>query len=170
MAVLSKLTWQNLHLGAGEWKTLVAATFFTGQILLLEQARYAENRGGTITVISLFGTGLLGLAFAIPMTHDWGALAQRWAAGPDLALLAVLTLGCTLFSYLMMNQWQKYVTATEAGIIYCLEPVCTALYVLVVPAWLGKFAGVAYENETLTTALLVGGGLVTLANLLLQKK
>jgi drug/metabolite transporter (DMT)-like permease len=70
----------------------------------------------------------------------------------------------------MMNQWQKYVTATEAGIIYCLEPVCTALYVLVVPAWLGKFAGVTYENETLTTALLVGGGLVTLANLLLQKK
>ena len=170
MAVLSKLTPENLHLGMGEWKTLVAATFFTGQILMLEQPRFAQNRGATITILSLAGTGLLGLGVAVPMTHDWDAMLTRWSAGPDLVLLAILTLGCTLFSYLMMNQWQKFVTATEAGLIYCMEPVFTAIYVLFLPGMLGKFAGVTYENEVLTTTLLIGGGLVTLANILLQRK
>jgi drug/metabolite transporter (DMT)-like permease len=170
MAILSKLTWENLHLGVGEWKTIVAACFFTGQILLLEQPRHAENRGATITILALAGTGVVGLCFAVPMTHEWSHMLTLWTAGPDLTLLLILTLGCTLFSYLMMNQWQKHVSATEAGLIYCMEPVFTAVYVLFLPGVLSVFASVNYENESITSALLVGGGLVTLANLLLQRK
>jgi drug/metabolite transporter (DMT)-like permease len=170
MGVLSKLTFANLHLGAGEWRTIVAACFFTGQILVLEQPRYAANRGATITILALAGTGVFALCFAVPMTHDMAGMFTRWSSGPDLMLLAVLTFGCTLFSYLMMNQWQRFVSATEAGLIYCMEPVFTAVYVLFLPGMLGKFAGVTYENESITTALLIGGALVTLANIILQRK
>ena len=170
MAILSKLTWSSMRLGPGEWKTIVAATFFTGQILLLEQPKYAENRGITITILCMAGTGLMAASCAAPYTHDWAGFFGRWMEVPDLVVLGVLTVGSTLFSYLMMNKWQKFVKATEAGLIYCMEPVFTSLYVLFLPAMLGQWAGVKYENEVLTVALIVGGSLVTLANLLLQLK
>ena len=82
--------------------------------------------------------------------------------------MGTITLGCTLFSYLMMNRWQKFVTATEAGLIYCLEPVCASIFALFMPVWLSSLCGVLYANETLTMNLLVGSLLVTLANVLLH--
>lgn len=168
IAILSGLDFRTMQMGPGEWKTLIASCFFTGQILILEQPKYGENRGGTITILCMAGTGLIATSLAIPITKDYGAFFSIWMAWPDLILLAILTLGCTLFSYLMMNQWQKRVSATEAGLIYCLEPVFTSVYVLFLPSLLGVWAGVKYENEALTTSLIVGGTLVTVANLLLQ--
>lgn len=170
MAVLAKLDLKTLHLGTGEWKTILAATFFTGQILMLEQPQFAENRSGTITLLGMTGTGLLSLLVSVPATHDWEGFFRPWLAVPDLTLMLVLTVGCTLFSYLMMNRWQRFVSATEAGLIYCMEPVFTAVFVLFVPAMLGRWIGTPYENEPITMTLLVGGGLVTLANLVLQLK
>ena len=168
MGILSKLTWSSMRLGPGEWKTIVAATFFTGQILLLEQPKYADNRGITITILCMAGTGIMAASCAVPYTHDWAGFFGRWMEVPDLVVLGVLTVGCTMFSYLMMNKWQKFVKATEAGLIYCMEPVFTSLYVLFLPSILGQWAGVRYENEGITLSLIIGGGLVTLANLMLQ--
>jgi drug/metabolite transporter (DMT)-like permease len=168
MGILSGINLRTMHLGTGEWKTLLAATFFTGQILLLERPAFAQNRSITITILCMAGTGFLAAAFAVPATQDWGGFFQRFMAPADLGIMAVLTLGCTLFSYGMMNHWQRHVSATEAGLIYCMEPVFASVFVLFLPSLLGKWAGVTYHNESLTTAMLVGGGLVTMANLLLQ--
>ena len=69
-----------------------------------------------------------------------------------------------------MNKWQPFITTTEAGLLYCSEPVFTALLALFLPAWFSLWGGLNYLNETLGVNLLVGGGLITLANVLIQLK
>ncbi len=41
---------------------------------------------------------------------------------------------------------------------------------MVLPAWLAAWAGVNYANESFTWRLLVGGALITLANVCIQLK
>ena len=82
--------------------------------------------------------------------------------------MGVLTVFCTLGGYLLMNYWQPFLTATQAGLLYCLEPVFTSLFALFLPGWLSAFAGISYANEKLTLGLLLGGGLITAANVLIQ--
>jgi hypothetical protein len=67
-----------------------------------------------------------------------------------------------------MNTWQPEITATEAGLIYCVEPVFASAFALFLPAVISGWAGFHYDNEQLTWHLLIGGGLVTLANVLIQ--
>ncbi|OYU99723.1 MAG: hypothetical protein CFE26_25155 [Verrucomicrobiales bacterium VVV1] len=67
-----------------------------------------------------------------------------------------------------MNAWQPKITATEAGLIYCVEPVFGSVMALVLPAIFSAWAGINYGNEVATWTLLVGGGLITAANVLIQ--
>ncbi len=168
VAVLSKIDFHQLRLGPGEMKTLAAAVFFTGQILWLERPQFAGNRAAAVSVVMFLAIGLGGLVMAVSVTRDWPAVASAWGGPAELCILAVITLGCTLFSYWMMNRWQPSVTATEAGLIYALEPVFTAAFTLFLPAWLSAWCGVSYQNERLNTVLLLGGGLITLANIVVQ--
>jgi hypothetical protein len=69
-----------------------------------------------------------------------------------------------------MNTWQTKITATEAGLIYCLEPVFASLLVLFLPAWLAGRGAFVYPNEVAGANLLIGGGLITAANVLIQLK
>jgi drug/metabolite transporter (DMT)-like permease len=56
--------------------------------------------------------------------------------------------------------------ASHASLIYATEPLLTSLFALFVPAWLSRMAAVNYPNETVGARLLLGGGLVIAANLL----
>ena len=67
-----------------------------------------------------------------------------------------------------MNHWQPRLDATSAGIIYCAEPVFATLLALFLPVPLGRWLGVEYANENFTTHLLLGGGLITAANILIS--
>ena len=96
------------------------------------------------------------------------ACLQAYASPAACGFMATLVTICTLAGYLIMNHWQRRVTATEAGLIYCIEPVCASVLALFLPAWFSVWAGIHYPNEVLTARLLVGGGLVTAANVLLQ--
>jgi drug/metabolite transporter (DMT)-like permease len=89
---------------------------------------------------------------------------------PACGLLAVLVLACTVVAFLLMNRWQREVSATEAGLIYCIEPVFVSVLALFLPVWLSRWAGVDYANEPVTLHLLLGGGLITAANVLLQSR
>jgi hypothetical protein len=70
----------------------------------------------------------------------------------------------------MMNRWQPSVDATTAGIVYCTEPLFATLFALFLPAILARFHGITYANEIATTHLLIGGSLITVANLLIALK
>ncbi len=71
-----------------------------------------------------------------------------------------------MFNFLIMNAWQRWVSATEAGLIYCIEPVIATILAGFLPGWISRFASVSYANETLTWSLLVGGLLIVGATVL----
>ncbi len=168
VAVLAGVNWQVMQLGRGELETLISSLLFTGQILTLERTRYAGNRPLMISTVMFPAMALVCLPVLWATAPSWAACLRAIAAPVPATLLAVLVVFCTLGAYLFMNFWQRFVTSTEAGLIYCLEPVLASLLALFVPVWLSHWAGVDYPNEQLTFRLVFGGGLITAANILLQ--
>jgi drug/metabolite transporter (DMT)-like permease len=170
VAILGNFDWAALQFGRGEWETLLSSVFFMGQILLLEKKEYAANRAFELTLV-MFATEAAGFgALAVATAPAAGALVVPWTSPAWLGLTGLLTLLCTLGAYGLMNAWQPKITATEAGLIYCVEPVFGSLMALFLPGLFSVWAAVAYPNETATWTLLVGGGLITLANVLIQLK
>ncbi len=169
-AILSGLSPWNLRLGRGEVETLCAAFLFSFQILALENPKYQGNRGLPVTFVMFVGIAVLFVPITLlvaPSVHDCLAAG---ATMRSFALVASLSLFCSVGSYLLMNCWQPYVPATEAGLIYTTEPVFTAVFVLFLPSLLGKYTGSDYPNESLSTLFFIGGGLILAANVLMQWK
>jgi hypothetical protein len=65
-----------------------------------------------------------------------------------------------------MTRWQPKITATEAGLIYCIEPLFASVFALFLPGMISGVTGIAYANEAATASLLIGGGLITVANIM----
>ena len=168
VAILARFDWHEFKLGRGEAETLLSTVFFTAQILWLERPRYAANRVSHFTVVMFASTALLVAPVAWFTAPSAGAFVQAYHSRDVLWLVGALTLLCTLASYTLMNRWQPHVTATEAGLIYCVEPLVTSSVVLFLPGWISRFTGIGYANEIVTPHLLIGGGCITLANVLIQ--
>ncbi len=170
MAVLSGINWRTLHMGRGEIETIFGSLFFAGQILWLERPVFRDNRSTHATIVMFAAVALISLPLALLTQQagsDWIAAGRAPAV---LAYLVILTVVCTMITFSIMNRWQRFVTATEAGLIYCAEPIWTSLMALALPAWLGLAGGFVYTNESATSALLIGGALITAANVLIQLK
>ena len=170
VAVLARIDYHSFKLGRGETETIIASLMFTGQIFGLEKPRYAANRPENFSTVMFLGMALLCLPLVLISMPRAAACWQAYASGPAAGFLALLVVFCTLLAYTFMNRWQRHVTATEAGLIYCLEPVITSVLALFLPALFSRWAGVDYANETMSVRLLIGGGLVTAANLLVQTR
>ncbi len=167
VAVLAGVDWRNFRLGRGEWETLAGSVAFTAQILWLERPKFARNNVNHFSIVMFVSMALVSVPVAVAEAPSAGAWIAAFSTGPLIGFLAILIFPCTLGAYMLMNHWQRHVPATHAGLIYCVEPVFTSLYALFLPGWFSAWAGIAYPNETLTRALLVGGGLITFANVLL---
>jgi drug/metabolite transporter (DMT)-like permease len=170
VAILGRFNWREFHLGRGEWETLLGSVFFMGQILWLEKREYAANRPLQVTFAMFATEAVVFCALALAWAPDTAALLAPWRSVPWLALTAVLTVFCTVGAFWLMNAWQPKITATEAGLIYCVEPVFASALALFLPGLLSGWIGIAYGNEVATWPLLVGGGLITVANIVLQKR
>ena len=170
LAILAGLDFRDLKLGRGEAETLIASLLFAGQILWLERPRYADSNPLRFSVVMFVVMALLCLPGVWLTAPSAGACLRSFASPAALSFLAVLVVVCTLGGYLVMNRWQRDVTATEAGLVYSVEPVLTSVLTLFLPAWISIWANVNYPNESLTSRLLLGGGLITVANVLLQKR
>ena len=170
VAVLAQLDWRDLRLGRGELETLLSSVFFMGQILQLDNAGFAGNRALPVTfmmfVVEAVASGALALVSATRVTD----FVVPWSSPAWVGFTLALTVFCTLGAFTIMNTWQPKITATEAGLIYCFEPVFASLMALFMPAWFAVWGGFAYENESVTASLLLGGGLITAANVLIQLK
>lgn len=169
-AILSGLRPDHLKLGRGEIETLCAAFLFTFQILTLEDPRCEGNRGLPVSFVMFLGIAILFMPVTAIVAPNMGACFEAGASIQSFVLIGSLALFCSVGAYLIMNIWQPRVTATEAGLIYTTEPVFTALFVLFLPAILGKLIGGIYPNETLSTSLITGGSLILAANVLMQWK
>ena len=168
VAILSGVDWSTFRLGRGELETLLASVLFTGQILWLQRADYTGNDVNRFSLVMFVVMALGSAAAAAASRHEPGDWLRAYATPPTWGFLAVLVVICTLGGYLLMNRWQTHVTATEAGLIYCAEPVFASAAALFLPAWFSRWAAIAYPNELLTRSLVAGGGLVLLANVILQ--
>ncbi len=159
---------QEFHLGRGELETLVSALFFTVQILLLERPAWKANRMIPVSVLMFFGFAACSLPVILVTKPSWSAITGVYQNHRDFLIMGAVILFCTVYAYTSMNRWQPHVSATEGGLIYCLEPVFTALYTLFLPGLLAIWTGVPYANEVMTVTTLAGGGLITAANVILQ--
>ena len=170
VAILGRFDWRELKFGRGELEALLSAGFFMGQLLLLDHKAFSGNRPGAITLVMFVTmTAAFGVLTAAAMP-DVKALAVPWTSPAWVGFTLLLAVLATLAPCVMVNVWQPKITATEAGLIYCVEPVLNALIVLFLPAWLSRWAGIDYPNESATLNLLVGGGLITFANVLVQSR
>ena len=170
VAVLARFDWRALHLGRGELETLISTAFFTGQILWLGRPAFHGNHTGRVTLVMFLTIAVLLAPVVATHAQRASDVLVLVSTGPMAALLAALTLTCSLFAFLMMNRWQPFVDATTAGIVYCTEPLFATLFALFLPALLARGMGIGYANETATPHLLIGGSLITVANLLIALK
>jgi drug/metabolite transporter (DMT)-like permease len=169
VATLARVDWQHLRVGRGELETMAASVVFTGQILWLERPKYAGNEVRHFSLVMFAVMALVCLPVALLTTQEPADWLRAYHAAPTLGLLVILVLFCTFGGYLLMNLWQRHVTATQAGLIYCIEPVFASAFALFLPAWFSAWTAIPYPNETLTANLLIGGGLITAANILIQR-
>lgn len=166
VAVLANLRASDLRLGRGETETLAASLLFAGQILWLERPVFAPCRAVPVTLVMFAVVALLILPaalFTASGPREWAAVFHSRAAA---GLTVFLALVCTLVPYTMMNYWQQQMPASHASLIYACEPLLTSVFALFVPAWLSRMAAVNYPNEIAGAHLLLGGGLLIAANLL----
>ncbi len=168
VAILADPDWRRLRIGLGESETLVATVFFAGQILWLERAEFRGNRPLVATTLMCAGTGAVFLVAAALTAPEAAALAAPFRSGPWVTFVVVVAIACTFIAFTLMNTFQSTVGASEAGVIYATEPLWVALLALFLPAWLSVYSGLDYVNESLTERLLLGGGLITAANLVLH--
>jgi len=165
-AMLSPGLLTHLSLGPGELVIIISTGFLAGQIVWVERPIYAENRPGLVTLIMFL---LLTGFFAVGYFGSGGTahIAGQLFGTPPLGELSLaLVLFCTVTNFLIMNAWQRCVSATEAGLIYCIEPVIATALSAFLPGWISRLAGITYLNETLTWSLLAGGVLIVAATVL----
>jgi drug/metabolite transporter (DMT)-like permease len=154
--------------GRGEWETLLSSLFFMGQILWLERKEYAASRPERLTFVIFATEAVVFGVLTVAVMPNAAALAAPFSSGAWIGLHLMLTFLSTIAAFFLMNAWQPKITATEAGLIYCVEPIFGSAMALFLPAWFSAWAGLSYQNEHLTLSLLIGGGLITFANLLIQ--
>jgi drug/metabolite transporter (DMT)-like permease len=165
-ALLSPGLLAHLRPAFGEGMIIASAVFFAGQIVWVERPRYATNRAGLVTLLMF---ALIGLFFAgmFPLLGGTATGARDLFATPGLIeLMTITVILCTVINYYIMNQWQRWVSATEAGLIYCLEPVTATVLCAFLPGVISRVASVAYANESLGWNLLAGGTLIVGATVL----
>jgi drug/metabolite transporter (DMT)-like permease len=168
IGILANVDWRTFRIGRGELETLVSAVFFTFQILWLERPVFRSNRTRMVSTTMFLSMGLIfGLA-ALCTRPDRMNYATAIDSFPKIFLTFLLVFFCTLLAFNLMNHCQPAITSTEAGIVYTTEPLFTTMFALFLPAQLSVLAHIDYANERFSITVVSGGGLILLANLLLQ--
>ncbi len=168
VGILAGLNLRELHLGRGELETLISSVFFMWQILVLEHKGYAGNRVLPVTAVMFATQAIIFSVMALLTAPTLAAVLVPWTSGPWLVFTVLLTGFCTIGSFTLMNRYQPAISATEAGLLYCTEPIFTSALALFLPGLFSIWAGFTYANELLTWHLVVGGALITLANLVIH--
>ncbi len=154
---------------SGDSLTTVAAVFFAGQILLvdyhgrrLDAAAMTPGMFAATAFLALVTFSIARLTVPETSSGGWFSLAMQprfWT------LILALSLLSSVLAFNWMNTYQHYVSASQAGIIYTLEPVFASAAAMILPAWLSTWFLIDYANERLVWPMLIGGALIIVANL-----
>jgi drug/metabolite transporter (DMT)-like permease len=168
LGLLSGFDWVSLRLGRGESETLLAACCFAAQIVFLDHRGYRKNRSPVVTRVMFVCIAVVLAPIALFTMRTPGEMTLLFSTPTAVGFLFVLCVPCTVLAFSWMNRYQPDLSASEAGIVYGAEPLFASLLSLFLPGIFSSLANVEYANEALTTDLLLGGGLVIAANVLLQ--
>lgn len=161
-AVLGIDPGQEWMIGGGEALTLLSTIIYAVLILLLDRwGRTVQSAHLTIAYVLLTGLPAVFLSTTLSGAGSglmpWLSWLGQVLANPrvllDVVLLAVF---CTVCASLWMSTYQPRLPASRAALIYFLEPVFAATF------------SVAFGLDHITLALLSGGGLILLGNLLVE--
>lgn len=161
-AVLGIDPGQEWMIGGGEALTLLSTIIYAMLILLLDRwGRTVQSAHLTVAYVLLTGLPALLLATTLSGATSgltpWLSWLGQVLANPrillDVVLLAVF---CTVCASLWMSTYQPRLPAARAALIYFLEPVFAATF------------SVAFGMDHITLALLCGGGLILVGNLLVE--
>jgi drug/metabolite transporter (DMT)-like permease len=159
----------------GDTLTTIASMFFALQVLLLDhygkQMRSVTLTCGMFVTTAILSWGLFVFIVSTRRTDPAGEDAMqamdwvRMTATPGYAgSLLVLASLCSVISFGLMNRFQPHVSASQAAVIYSLEPVFASSWALFLPGWLSTWTGLAHADESWTWSLIAGGGMILLAN------
>jgi drug/metabolite transporter (DMT)-like permease len=169
IACLSGVKSDDIHFGRGEIETILCAVAFTMQILCLDNPKFAGNRPRPMSLVMFGGIALMTLPFTMLLAPEPAAIITALSAPNALWLIFSLSILCSVIAYGLMNRWQPHLSPVQAGLTYSMEPVFTAGFALFLPAMVGAWLGADLTNETITSDMIIGGILITLANLLILR-
>ncbi|MCE3018468.1 MAG: DMT family transporter [Pirellula sp.] len=161
------LNWGDL------WTTL-GAIFFSIQVLLIDHfgSRYrsASFTPGMFATATLVAAAIFtGIQF-FPQGNSSSIELSKWTSlilqPAFLVLVFFLALFCSLVSFLGMNTYQPYITASQASVIYSTEPLFASLWAMILPGVIASFIPLIYQNESATWQLIVGGLFILAANVI----
>lgn len=159
---------KSFTLGKGELFGLLCSLGFMAQVLWNGRASYTNNDSLRVTTIMTATVSLLMLAVSLPLAPSPTVVRDIFSTSATISLGAFSSVTWIVAGYTLLVAFQRYVSATQAAVILSFEPVFAAVFALFVPAILSSLTGLTYPNELLTRSLLIGGGLILVANLTLQ--
>lgn len=154
----------------GDTLTTLGAVFFAGQIMLVDYYGKRLDAAALTPGMFLSTAVLAAVAFVLVAPSAPESAGGGWV---DLAiqprfwsLLLVLSVFSSVLAFGLMNSYQHYVSASQAGVIYTLEPVFASAAAMVLPGLISAAFAMDYANERLVWPMAVGGGLIVVANLI----
>jgi drug/metabolite transporter (DMT)-like permease len=171
IVILSKISWDQFHLGRGEIETLLSAIFFAGHIFWLDVK--AQDKNDPLRISLVYFSTLIVIMFLfsllfLPKSFDQVPWVDLFLDTRTIWSVLLLGLFCTFGSFILMNTFQPRIPPSVAGLIYSLEPVVAGVLALFVPAWISGLWNLNYQNEILSSRLLWGGGIMIAANVIMQ--
>lgn len=153
-------------LGRGEAETIIAAIFFSMQILLLESRRWGHLVNLRSTWVMFLFFALVNIPFFSFKHFCVGGVegANPWVL---LFFVAVLVVFCSLLPYALMNIWQPKMSGTEATFIYSLEAIFTIGFNFIWIPILFELGGYKLALDIPTLKFSMGALLLIVANVFL---
>ena len=134
------LTWS-----AGDTQTLLGAVCFSFAVVELERAAKLGSAVSVVIVQTLTMAALGGLAVVTIDAPRFDATPAAWAAVLYLGLV------CSAFTFVLMTWGQARLRASEAAVLYTLEPV--------VATWFS----IAVGRDVMSLQLMFGGAIILVA-------
>jgi drug/metabolite transporter (DMT)-like permease len=145
----------------GEGLTILAALFFTGHILTVEHyGRTGDAARLTLLMFAVMGlvSVLLGAMLDGGPIYTGPVVSGIVTDTTVLWSLASLIVFCSAAAMHLMNSYQPLISAAQATVVYCLEPLFATLF--------SRLFGL----EQLTATTLAGGTVILLAVLLIARQ
>jgi hypothetical protein len=170
VAILARVNWETFRVGRGEAEVLLGAVFFSFLLVSLNWPAFSANRAERTSAGMFLIEGVLFAALSLLTCRDPANLVAPYSSPAWLTLMVASAVLGSVGPFVFLNYWQRFITATEAGVLYSFGPVIATLSEVILPAVISGWAGIAYANQPLTLTLVVGGAFILAANGLLQWK